>query len=130
MYVLDTNSVVFFFQGIGRIAERLLETRLAEVALPAIVLYELEVGAARSSSPRKRREQLDALVEVVHILSFGAGEARITARIRSELEKAGTPIGPLDTLVAATALHQGATLVTHNTREFRRVKGLKVEDWY
>ena len=130
MYALDTNSLVFFFKGVGRIGERLLETRPVEVAIPAVVLYELEVGAARSSAPRKRREQLDALVDVVRVLPFGAGEARTAARIRAELEHAGTPIGPLDTLIAATALHNDATLVTHNPREFGRVKGLRVEDWY
>jgi tRNA(fMet)-specific endonuclease VapC len=130
MYALDTNSVVFFFKGMGRVAERLLAVPPGDVSIPAIVLYELEVGASRSSSPRKRRQQLDALVEAVEILPFGAGEARTAALIRDELERAGTPIGPLETLIAATALHYGATLVTHNPREFQRVKGLKVEDWY
>jgi tRNA(fMet)-specific endonuclease VapC len=130
VYALDTNTVVFFFKGAGRVAERLLAVRPADVAIPAVVLYELEVGAMRSPAARKRREQLDALVEAVDILPFGAGEARAGARIRAELERAGAPIGPLDTLIAATALHHGATLVTHNAREFGRVKGLKIEDWF
>jgi tRNA(fMet)-specific endonuclease VapC len=64
------------------------------------------------------------------VLPFGLDAARTAAEIRMELERHGTPIGPLDTLVAATALEYRATLVTHNVREFGRVKGLKVEDWY
>lgn len=130
MYALDTNSVVFFFKGKGSVGEHLLATRPADVALPAVVLYELEVGAWRSSAPHKRRAQLDDLVETVRILAFGAGEARTAARIRAELEKSGSGIGPMDTLIAATALHHGATLVTHNPREFMRVEGLKVVDWF
>jgi len=130
MYALDTNSVVFFFKGMGRVGARLLAMRPGDVAIPSVVLYELEVGAVLSTAPGKRREQLAALVEVVQVLPFGEGEARTAARVRGELEQVGSPIGPLDTLIAATALYHGATLVTHNLREFRRVKGLKIEDWY
>jgi tRNA(fMet)-specific endonuclease VapC len=130
MYVLDTNSVVFFFKGHGRVAARLLARKPAEVALPAIVLYELEVGVIRSTDPVRRREQLDTLLEATRVIPFGPPEARAAARIRGELERSGEGIGPLDTLIAATALASGGTLVTHNTREFRRVRGLSVEDWY
>jgi tRNA(fMet)-specific endonuclease VapC len=130
MYVLDTNSVVFFFKGHGRVAERLLKRKPAEVALPAIVLYELEVGVIRSTDSVRRREQLDTLLEATRVIPFGPAEARVAARIRGELERSGEGIGPLDTLIAATALASGGTLVTHNTREFRRVRGLNVEDWY
>jgi tRNA(fMet)-specific endonuclease VapC len=63
-------------------------------------------------------------------LPFGAAEAHAAARIRLDLEKAGQPIGPMDLLIAATAVEQGAILVTHNAREFRRVRGLRAEDWY
>ena len=130
MYALDTSSVVFFFKGMGRVGTRLLATRPADVAIPSVVLYELEVGAALSSAPVKRRDLLAALMEVVQVLPFAEGEARAAARIRRELEQAGTPIGPLDTLIAGTALYRGTILVSHNQREFSRVKGLKTEDWY
>ena len=130
MYVLDTNSVVFFFKGEGRVAEALLARKPDEVALPAIVLYELEVGVLRSKDPGRRRGQLDTLVEATRVLPFGRGEARTAARIRTELERSSDGIGPLDTLIAATALANRGTLVTHNMREFRRVRGLTVEDWY
>lgn len=130
MYVLDTNSVVFFFKGQGRMAERLLAREPVEVALPAIVLYELEVGVIRSESPARRREQLDTLLDATRVIPFGVAEALAAAQIRAQLERSGEGIGPLDTLIAATALASHATLVTHNTREFRRVSGLSVEDWY
>jgi tRNA(fMet)-specific endonuclease VapC len=130
MYALDTNSVIYFFKGMGQVAERLLSTPPREVALPAVVLYELELGLAKSSSPERRRSQVDELVRRVTILPFGHAEAQVTARIRADLERAGEPIGPLDFLIAGTALANGATLVTHNTEEFRRVGGLSLEDWY
>ena len=129
MYVLDTNSVVFFFKGQGRVGERLLAQKPVEVALPAIVLYELEVGVVRSKAPARRREQLDTLLDATRVIPFGPAEARAAAQIRAELGS-GEGIGPLDTLIAATALVSRGTLVTHNTREFRRVPGLSVEDWY
>ncbi len=130
MYVLDTNSVVFFFKGEGRVGQRLLAHRPAEVALPAVVLYELEVGVLRSKAPARRREQLDALLSATRVVPFGPDEAQAAARIRAALEATGEGIGPLDTLIAATALASRGILVTHNTREFRRVPGLRVEDWY
>ena len=130
MYVLDTNSVVFFFKGEGRVGEMLLACKPAEVALPAIVLYELEVGVSRSKSPARRRGQLDTLLDATRVIPFGRVEARAGAQIRAELERTGEGIGPLDTLIAATALAHRGTLVTHNTREFRRVRGLSLEDWY
>jgi tRNA(fMet)-specific endonuclease VapC len=130
MYVLDTNSLVFFFKGQGRVGERLLAERPADVALPAIVLYELEVGIIRSKAPARRRRQLDIFLDAARVIPFGPAEARAAAEIRGDLERSGEGIGPLDTLIAATALASRGTLVTHNTREFRRVPGLSVEDWY
>jgi tRNA(fMet)-specific endonuclease VapC len=130
VHLLDTNSVVFFFKGEGHVAANLLARAPREVALPAVVLYELEVGVLRSKAPERRRVQLDALLGAIAVIPFGEDEARAAARIRAALEPAGEGIGPLDTLIAATALANGATLVTHNQRDFRRVAGLKVEDWY
>jgi len=130
MYVLDTNSLIYFFKGVGRVADRVLGTPPRSLAIPAIVLYELEVGIAKSSSPARRRFQLEQLLALVDVLPFGAPEATVTARIRAQLETAGTPIDALDTLIAGTALRHGATLVTHNTKEFERIDGLAVEDWY
>ena len=130
MYVLDTNTLIYFFRGDGRVAERLLATSPADVALPAVVVYELETGIAKSFDPAKRRGQLDQLLQVVAVLPFGAGEARAAAAVRAQLELAGTQIGPMDTLIAGTAVARRGVLVTRNAREFGRVPGLAVEDWY
>jgi len=130
MFVLDTNSLIYFFKGKGRVAERLLETPPSDIGVPAIVLYELEVGIAKSSAAKKRRKQLGELVDLVNLLPFGDAEARAAAALRAALEKRGKPIGPIDTLIAGTAVANRATLVTHNTSEFSRVSGLKVVDWY
>ena len=130
MYLLDTNTVIYFFKGKGRVAERMLSVPRREIALSAIVLHELETGIAKSNDPAARRKQLDTLVSATHFQPFGKAEAEAAAAIRAELERAGKPIGPFDTLIAATALASGLTLVTHNLREFSRVPKLVVEDWY
>jgi len=130
MYVLDTNTLIDFFRGDGRVAERLLATSPADVALPAVVVYELETGIAKSSDAAKRRSQLDQLLQVVAVLPFGLEEAKAAAALRAQLEVAGTPIGPMDTLSAGTAVAHRGVLVTRNVREFGRVAGLAVEDWY
>ena len=130
MLALDTNTVIYFFKGMGRVAENLAKEAPRDIAIPAVVLYELEVGIARSPRPRQRRESLDALLEVIHILPFDERAASASAELRAQLEKAGSGIGPIDTLIAGTALAHSATLVTHNTREFSRVRGLRLLDWF
>lgn len=130
MFALDTNAVIHFFKGAGRVADRLLATPKSELALPAVVVYEIEVGLASSPLGSKRQGQFAELCANLQILPFGADEARAAAQVRSELESVGTPIGPMDTLIAGTARFPQATLVTHNTSEFGRVTGLVVEDWY
>lgn len=130
MYALDTNSIIHFFKGQGNVGARLLATPPGEIALPAIVLYEIEVGLERSAAPQRRRRQFEALLSVIRVLPFGAAEAKAAARVRAILEGKGAPIGPLDTLIAGTTLCHRATLVTHNVDEFSRVEGLVVEDWF
>ena len=101
-FALDTNTLVYFFKGIGRVGERMLSTPPSDIAIPALVLYELEVGIAKSSSSGRRRAELDNVAEAVNILSFGRKEARAAAAVRADLERIGKPIGPLDTLIAGT----------------------------
>lgn len=129
-FVLDTNTLIYFFKGQGRVAEHLLGVSPNEIGIPAVVLYELELGIARSSQPRKRRGQLDAMLTTVSIQPFDRDAARFAAELRVTLESGGKPIGPMDTLIAGTALAARSVLVTHNTGEFSRVKGLRLADWY
>lgn len=130
MFVLDTNTLVYFFRGEGEVARRLLSTAPAEIAVPTVVVYELETGIAKSKDAAKRRGQLDQLLQVVAVLPFGIEQARASAVIRARLEQDGTPIGPMDTLIAGTALAHRGVLVTRNVREFGRVPGLSVQNWY
>ena len=130
MYVLDTNTLIYFFKGLGDVSTRLLAVPPKQISIPSIVLYELEVGIARSKSPKKRRKQLEDLTSLVSILPFGAEEARSVASIRVNLEKKGRPIGPYDILIAAVAMTNQGILVTRNTDEFGRIKGLRLANWY
>lgn len=130
MFVLDTNTLVYFFRGEGDVARRLLSTPPADVAVPSVVVFELETGIAKSRDSSRRRQQLDHLLQAVMVLPFGVEEAKTSAALRARLELEGHPIGPMDTLIAGTALAHRGVLVTRNLREFQRVPGLSVEDWY
>jgi len=129
-YCLDTNTLIYFFKGLGDVASRLLTIAPSEIAIPTVVIYELEVGIGKSTSPRKRIAQLQEIISIVNLIPFGQAEAKSAAKIRITLEKHGVPIGPYDILIAASALANNSILVTHNKREFERVDGLKIEDWY
>lgn len=130
MYILDTNTLIYFFKGLGRVAETIFSKEPANIGIPAIVIYEIQTGIAKSESPRKRTRQLKSLAEAVRILPFSIEEAKTSAKIRAELEKNGTPIGPYDVLIAGTAMVRKGVLVTHNLTEFKRIKDLKIEDWF
>lgn len=130
MYILDTNTLIYFFKGIGNVAGILLSKSPKDISIPSIALYELEVGIAKSTKPNKRRKQLKSLISKIDISSFGAKEAEVVAMIRANLESKGTLIGPYDILIAGTALSTNATLVTHNIKDFKKVNGLNIEDWY
>ncbi len=130
MYLLDTNTLIYFFKGMGNVAETLLSKSPKDISIPSIALYELEVGIAKSNSPKKRKKQLESLILRIAVMPFASKEAEVAAMIRAELENIGTPIGPYDTLIAGIALSSNSTLVTHNTKEFSRVEGLILEDWF
>ncbi|MBP5464112.1 MAG: type II toxin-antitoxin system VapC family toxin [Treponema sp.] len=100
-----------------------------QVEVPSIVIAELEYGARHSSNYEKRRNQYLEFIKDFSIAPFTDKEAEAYGRIRQQLTKDGTPIGGNDMLIAATALANGATVVTHNVGEFSKVKSLKVEDW-
>lgn len=129
-YVLDTNTLIYFFKGIGNVADHLLSTPPDDIGIPAIVVFELAVGIRKSSFPQKRTAQLKEFLDIVRVIPFGLEEAQAAARIRADLEKKGLPIGPYDVLIAATALAADATLITHNIKEFQRIDSLRIQDWF
>lgn len=130
MFVLDTNTLIYYFKGEGNVAKKLLQQSPNDIGIPSIVICELEVGIVKSSSPQKRISQLGILLSTVEVLPFGLEAANTAAQIRVNLEQDGKPIGPYDILIAATVITHGATLVTHNTQEFERIEPLKITDWY
>lgn len=130
MYMLDTNTLIYFFKGMGEVEKNLFAHSPKDIFIPSIVIYELQVGIAKSNSPQKREQQLATLLEQVNIIQFGEKEAKISALIRANLEKKGTPIGAMDILIAGSAKAHNLTLVTHNTKEFIRVESLSLEDWF
>lgn len=130
MYLLDTNTVIYFFKNLGNVATRLLEVPPAEVAISSITLFELHVGIQKSASPTARLNQLDHFVSFTRVIDFSPREATAAAELRARLEKVGRPMGPLANLLAGTALAHQATFVTRNLKEFSRVRGLEVESWY
>jgi tRNA(fMet)-specific endonuclease VapC len=130
MFVLDSNCLIHFFKKRGRIVENLLGTPPQEISIPAVALYELETGVAKSRHPEKTGAQLESVVSWMTVLPFGLPEAKASALVRASLERQGRAIGPIDILIAGTALSHGATLVTHNIREFERIEGLSLVDWY
>ena len=94
-----------------------------------MVVYELRHRAESSSDPAREHAKLDAFLEPFTSLPFDDACAKKCAAVRRELERAGQTIGPHDLQIAAVALQHDLTLVTHNTREFARISGLRLEDW-
>ncbi len=127
-FLPDTNafSVLFRRRDEGLLAR--FAAAFPQVRLSAIVLAELEYGAAKSGLAR-HRSRIEALTLSVPIEPFSPEDAAGYGRLRAVLERRGRMIGPFDTLIAAQALRLGAILVTHNTEEFSRVPGLRCEDW-
>ena len=127
--MLDTNICIYAIKQ--RPPEVLSALRAQEVAglgLSSVTVAELAFGVAKSGSARNQRA-LEQFLEPLEIADFDRSAALVYGRLRAALEASGTPIGPLDTQIAAHALALGVTLVSNNQREFSRVPGLRLEDW-
>ena len=127
--MLDTNICIYAIKQ--RPPEVLAALRAQEVAglgLSSVTVAELGFGVAKSGSARNQRA-LEQFLEPLEIADFDRSAALVYGRLRAALEASGTPIGPLDTQIAAHALALGVTLVSNNQREFSRVPGLRLEDW-
>jgi tRNA(fMet)-specific endonuclease VapC len=133
MICLDTNAVIAAISGRKPELRRRLESAIvadAPIGIPTIVLFELRYGIARSARPQENAAILAAFLTLdVSPWPFELEDAEEAGNIRAELERAGTPIGPHDILIAAQARRRSALLVTANTGEFTRVPGLRIEDW-
>ena len=132
MLIIDSNTISYYFRGDPQVVPRLQALSPKDVGVPAIVEYELRYGLLRlpPDAAAPRLAALAQLLRPLQILPFDSECAIHAARIRAELEAAGTPIGPHDTLIAATSLRYQATLVTRNVGEFSRVRGLQWLNWH
>jgi len=130
MYLLDTNILIDLLRRPKSPAfKHLVRLSPDEVAISAVTLAELEYGVHKSSNPSRNAQLLVEACAPLTIMPFDNSAASVYGWVRAELEAKGKPIGPLDTLIAAHALSLNATLVTNNMREFKRIKGLRLENW-
>jgi len=128
-YLLDTDTCIYALKQKERVIERLLAAPREDVLISVITEAELRTGAAKSSTPSRTLERVENFLSPITLIEFASDDAIAYAIIRAKLERAGTPIGPLDTLIAAQAVARKLTLVTNNEREFRRVSSLSLENW-
>ncbi len=129
-YLWDTNICVFILRGHSHpIEDRLRTVNPNSIYTCSVVRAELVFGSFRSSHPEENLIRVKRLLNRFKSVPFDDQAADVYGEIRAQLTGQGLIIGPNDLMIAATALVHGLTLVTHNTREFERVKGLLIEDW-
>ncbi|MBL8140334.1 MAG: type II toxin-antitoxin system VapC family toxin [Acidobacteria bacterium] len=127
-YLLDANAVIALLNDTtSPIARRLRRYAPRDIGVPAVVMHELYYGAFKSQRVEANVARVDGLR--FPVVEFDQDDAKHAGEIRAQLASKGTPIGPYDVLIAGQARARKLTLVTHNTSEFARVQGLKVEDW-
>lgn len=129
MILLDTNICIYIINARPpAVLARFRQHRLGDIGLSSVAAAELAFGVAKSGSARNR-QALDMFLAPLMVLPFDEAAVWADGRLRAELERRGTPIGTLDTMISAHALSRQALLVTHNTREFAQVPGLQLADW-
>jgi tRNA(fMet)-specific endonuclease VapC len=129
-FLLDTNIVSFLLrEAPPPLIARIARTPRDEVAVSVITAMELRFGVARNRAAKRTREAVEKFLGTVPVVSLPANIDLVYGRVRADLERRGRPIGALDTIIASHAVALRATLVTNNMKEFRRVIGLRCEDW-
>lgn len=129
MILLDTNICIYIInERPPQVLARFQQYRHGDIGLCSVVAAELAYGVAKSGSPRNH-QALEMFLAPLTVLPFDDAAVWAYGRLRAELERRGTPMGPLDTMIAAHALSQQALLITNNTREFSRVSGLQLDNW-
>ena len=129
-FLLDTDICIYLIKKQpAQALARLQALDISQVGISTITLSELEYGVSKSSKPEQNKLALAEFVAPLEIIAYDDAAAAHYGHIRTLLERQGTPIGPLDTLIAAHALALGCALVTNNDREFSRIPNLVVENW-
>jgi tRNA(fMet)-specific endonuclease VapC len=129
-WMLDTDTCIAIIKRKpDHVLKSLRRKSVGQIGVSSIVLGELALGAARSERPAQNAAALQEFLLAIEVAAFDRAAALEYGAVRASLERTGRPIGSLDTLIAGHALALDVILVTHNTREFGRVAGLRVEDW-
>lgn len=128
-FLLDTDTCIYALKQNEAVLQRLLAQSPQDVAVSVITEAELRTGAAKSAAAARTLHMIENFLRPLAILEFTSSDAVSYAQIRARLERAGTPIGPLDTLIAAQAVARKLVVVSNNKREFARVRGLQVQNW-
>jgi len=128
-FLLDTDTCIYALKQNDHVLKQLLSTPREDVAVSVITEAELRTGAAKSSAPVKTLHLIENFLRPLTVIDFTSGDAIAYAGVRAKLERVGTPIGPLDMLIASQAVARRLTLVSNNEREFRRVVGLTIKTW-
>jgi tRNA(fMet)-specific endonuclease VapC len=129
IYLLDTNVCIAAMRGNERVIRRLKACSPEDCAISMVTVFELFAGVFRCRDPQGEGLKVKTFLESFHLLPFDWDSAVKTAEIRCNLERIGTKIGPYDLQLCGQAKALDLTVVTHNTREFQRVEGLRTEDW-
>ena len=127
--MLDTNICIYVINDRPSEVRRIFNERAEQLCISSVSLAELHYGAAKSESPERSLSVAESFAARLEVLPFEEKAAAHYGEIRADLERAGTPIGPYDLMIAGHARSQGLTLVTNNIREFERVGGLRTENW-
>jgi tRNA(fMet)-specific endonuclease VapC len=128
-YLLDTNICIYIInRRPAKVLQHFEGLSMGDVGISSVTGAELAYGVEKSGSARNR-QALEKFLVPLEIVSFDAEAMRRYGQLRAQLEKRGTPIGPLDMLIAAQAMALGSILVTNNVREFERIPGLALENW-
>lgn len=129
-YLIDTNICIYIMnQRPPEVIQKFKSQEIGEIGVSSITVSELQYGVAKSAFPDKNSKRLEAFLAPFQILPYDENATKYYGEIRSQLEKQGQTIGPLDLLIAAHAMSCGLTLVTNNAKEFERVASLEVENW-
>lgn len=129
-YMLDTNICIFIIKNKPEtVIRKFMECDVGDICISSITYAELVHGVEKSAAREKNKIALTVFLSEIQIMPFDDTAAQVYGAVKAKLQKSGTPIGPLDTLIAAHAKALDLILVTNNTREFARVEGLRLEDW-
>lgn len=128
-WMLDTDTCIAVIKKHPVALKRLRGKSVGQVGISSITLGELAFGAEKSRRSSQTHEALGEFLVALEVASFDDASAMAYGKVRASLEQRGKPIGPLDTLIGSHALEIDVVLVTHNTREFSRIDGLRLEDW-